>query len=73
MAIAGERRDGRIVLFGLVGDDVKELDIVAGGRACEARIGENGFACPLGEVREEDIEGAGIILVGGRVEFFEFR
>ena len=33
----------------------------------------NGFACPLGEVRAEDIEGAGSILVGGRVEFFEFR
>ena len=73
VAVAGERRDGRIVLFGLVGDDVKGLDIVAGGREYEARIGENGFTAPLGEVRAEDIEGARVHLVDGRVESFDFR
>jgi hypothetical protein len=73
VAIAGQRRAGHIVLFGLVGDDVKGLDIIAGGRAHEARIGENGFASVLGEVREEDIDGAKAHLVDGRVESFDFR
>jgi hypothetical protein len=73
VAIAGQRRAGRIVLFGLVGDEVKELEIIAGGRAYGARIGENGFACALGEVRQQDIEGARAHLVGGRVETFELR
>jgi hypothetical protein len=52
---------------------VKGLEIIASGRVYEARIGENGFASALGEVREEDIQGARAYLVGGRVESFDFR
>jgi hypothetical protein len=73
VAIAGERRANRIVLFGLVGDDVKGLDIIAGGRVYEARIGENGFVGMPGEAREEDIEGARVHLADGRVETLKFR
>jgi hypothetical protein len=73
VAIAGERQAGRIVLFGLVGEEVEGLDIVAGGRLFEARIGENGFACVLGEVRQEDVEKARVHLLGGRTETLELR
>jgi hypothetical protein len=54
--LAGEREGARSLVYGMIGDGVEAIDIVASGRAVGAQLGDNGFAARLALHSFDDLE-----------------
>jgi hypothetical protein len=55
LQVNGEQRAGRLLVYGLVADEVQGVEVVASGDRRSARMGENAYACehPGGAELEE--------------------
>jgi hypothetical protein len=66
LQVNGEQRDGRMLVYGLVADEVQGVEVVASGHRRHARMGENAYACELPGGAE--LEEVVLRLAGGTVE-----
>ena len=47
LQVNGEQRAGRLLVYGVVADEVQGVEVVASGHRRHARMGENAYACEL--------------------------
>lgn len=66
LQVNGEQRDGRLLVYGLVADEVQGVEVTASGDRRKARMGENAYACELPS--DAELDELTLRLAGGAVE-----